>query len=107
LTEASIRSTAGDNAAAAAFHFLDSAADAEAELDLQDTEIVDPQKAQNAAEPLQKIGNALAQISRLRRRRAWRRRESIPASALPNSTGGIVLAPEAKSDNVRPPFAPP
>lgn len=65
MTEESIRSPAGDESAAAAFHLLYAAADAKAELDLQDAEIVDPQKTQQATEPPQKIGYALGQVYRL------------------------------------------
>lgn len=65
MIKGSVRSPAGDETAAAAFHLFYPAAYSEAELDLQDAEIVDSQQTQQAAESLEKIGYALAHGSRL------------------------------------------
>ncbi len=65
MIEESVQSPGSGETATAAFHLLYLATHAKAKLDLQDAEIVDPQQTQQAAESSQKIGYALAQVSRL------------------------------------------
>lgn len=84
LKNGSVRSPAGDQPAAAAFHLLYAAADAKAEFDLDDAVIVNSHETQQAAQSPEKFGYALAQVSRLPATRA-----ASPGQYTGNGIAGI------------------